>query len=147
MHGLLVPATWSPKAAVRGTSTLALARANLRGVAWPAAIQINGQASDVQSLPQAGLPQGPLSPILFLFFNSGLVQRQIDSQGGPVAFVNDFTAWVTRPTAQSNQEDIKAIINEALNWERRSGATFEAEKTAPKAYNRTRSILLSRDKL
>ncbi|KAJ6128720.1 hypothetical protein N7471_009937, partial [Penicillium samsonianum] len=39
-----------------------------------AIIQINGQVSEIQSLPQAGLPQGsPLSPILFLFFNADLV--------------------------------------------------------------------------
>lgn len=96
--------------------------------------------SEAQSLPQAGLPQGsPLSPILFLFFNADLVQRPIDSHGGTIAFVDDFTAWVTGPTAQSNREGIEAITNEALDWERRSGATFEAEKTAiihfaPKAY-------------
>jgi hypothetical protein len=53
--------------------------------------------------------------------------------------VDDFTAWVTGPTAQSNWEGIEAIINEALDWGRRSGATSEAEKTAvlhfsPKAY-------------
>jgi hypothetical protein len=105
-----------------------------------ATIQINGQVSEAQSLPQAGLPQGsPLSPILFLFFNADLVQRQIDSQGGAMALVDDFTAWVTGPTAQSNREGIEAIINEALDWEKRSGATFEADKTAiihfaPKAY-------------
>jgi hypothetical protein len=96
--------------------------------------------SEIQNLLQAGLPQGaPLSPILFLFFNADLVQRQIDSQGGAIAFVDDFNAWVTGPTAQSNREGIETIINEALDWERRSGATFEAEKTAiihfaPKAY-------------
>jgi hypothetical protein len=105
-----------------------------------ATIQINGQLSEVQSLPQAGLPQGsPLSPILFLFFNADPVQRQIDSQGGAIAFVDDFTAWVTGPTAQSNREGIEAIITEALDWEKRSGATFEADKTAiihfaPKAH-------------
>jgi hypothetical protein len=105
-----------------------------------ATIQINGQGSEVQSLPQAGLPQGsPISPIVFLSFNADLVQRQIDSRGGAIAFVDDFTAWVTGPTAQSNREGIKAIINEALDRERRIGATFEAEKTAiihssPKAH-------------
>lgn len=44
--------------------------------------------------------------------------------------MDDFTAWVTGLTAQSNREGIETIINLALDWERRSGATFEAEKTA-----------------
>ena len=96
-----------------------------------ASIQINGQCSSVRNLPQAGLPQGsPLSPILFLFFNADLVQRRIDTHGGAIAFVDDFTAWVTGPTAQDNRDGIEAIINDALDWEDRSGATFEAEKTA-----------------
>ena len=31
---------------------------------------------------------------------------------------------------QSNHDGIQAIINKALDWERQSEATFEAEKTA-----------------
>jgi hypothetical protein len=46
-----------------------------------------------------------------------------------IAFVDDYTAWVSGPTAQSNRRGIQAIIDKALDWERRSGATFEAEKT------------------
>ncbi|KAK8000511.1 reverse transcriptase [Apiospora arundinis] len=96
-----------------------------------ATILVNGHTSESRSLPQAGLPQGsPLSPILFLFFNADLVQRRIDCYGGAIAFVDDFTAWVTGPTAQSNREGIETIIADALAWERRSGATFEADKTA-----------------
>ncbi|KAJ5085332.1 hypothetical protein N7532_010103 [Penicillium argentinense] len=97
------------------------------------------QRMKARGIPVDLLRGSPLSPILFLFFNADLVQRQIDSQGGAMAFVDDFTAWVTGPTAQSNREGIEAIINEALDWEKRSGATFEADKTAiihfaPKAY-------------
>ncbi|RKK79088.1 hypothetical protein BFJ63_vAg16914 [Fusarium oxysporum f. sp. narcissi] len=96
-----------------------------------ATIMINGQSSESRPLPQAGLPQGsPLSPMLFLFFNADLVQTQIDRNGGAIAFVDDYTAWVSGPTAQSNRRGIQAIIDKALDWERRSGATFEAEKTA-----------------
>ena len=50
--------------------------------------------------------------------------------GVAVAFVDDFTAWVAGPTAKDNRAGIESIINTALDWERRSGATFEAEKTA-----------------
>ncbi|KAG7001702.1 putative RNA-directed DNA polymerase from transposon BS [Fusarium oxysporum f. sp. conglutinans] len=96
-----------------------------------ATIVINGQSSESRSLPQAGLPQGsPLSLIPCLFFNTDLVQTQIDRNGGAIAFVDDYTAWVSGPTAQSNRRGVQAIINKALDREKRSGATFEAEKTA-----------------
>lgn len=95
-----------------------------------ATILVNGHVSERQLLSQAGLPQGsPLSPVLFLFFNADLVQRRIDSSGGSMAFVDDYTAWVTGSTAEANREGIQAIVDEALDWEKRSGATFEGEKT------------------
>ena len=95
-----------------------------------ATIVVNGYTSERQSLPQAGLPQGsPLSPILFLFFNADLVQQKLSTQGGSMTFVDDYSAWVTGPTAAVNQKAIEAIVERALEWERRSGATFEGEKT------------------
>ncbi|RKK65355.1 hypothetical protein BFJ69_g16358 [Fusarium oxysporum] len=81
-----------------------------------ATIVINGQSSESEPLPQAGLPQGsPLSPILFLFFNADLVQTQIDRNSGAIAFVDDYTAWVSGLTAQSNRRGIQAIIDKALD--------------------------------
>ena len=95
-----------------------------------ASILVNGHTSATRELPQAGLPQGsPLSPILFLFFNADLVQTRIDKNGGAIAFVDDYSAWVTGPTAEGNREGIQLIINRAVEWERRSGATFEGDKT------------------
>ncbi|KAJ3498250.1 hypothetical protein NLG97_g1279 [Lecanicillium saksenae] len=96
-----------------------------------ATVQVNGYTSEAQALPQAGLPQGsPLSPILYLFFNADLVQRQIDANGGAIVFVDDFTAWVAGPTALLNHQKIQSIIENALAWERRSGAIFDIKKTA-----------------
>lgn len=79
---------------------------------------------------QAGLPQGSSqSQILFLFFIADLVQHRLDRNGGSIAFVDDYTAWVTGPSAEANQAGIQGIIDQALQWERRSGAAFEGEKT------------------
>ena len=94
-------------------------------------IVVNGQASDVRELDQAGLPQGsPLSPILFLFFNADLVQQRIDQNGGAIAFIDDYTAWVVGTSAAENKERLQAIVQRATEWERRSGASFEGDKTA-----------------
>lgn len=94
-----------------------------------ATIQVNGQTSETRTLPQAGLSQGsPLSPILFLFFNADLVQRKIDCYVGSIAFVDDFTAWVAGPTTKDNHKGIEAIIEKALDWERRSGATVRSRQ-------------------
>ena len=83
-----------------------------------ASITINGHTTPPIQLTQAGLPQGsPLSPILFLFFNADLVQRKIDPNGGGIAFVDDYSAWVTGESAEANRPGIEAIIEQALDWE------------------------------
>lgn len=49
---------------------------------------------------------------------------------GSMAFVDDYTAWVAGPSAEANRAGIQAIIDRALDWERRNGTQFEGEKTA-----------------
>lgn len=54
-----------------------------------ACILVNGFTSEVQDLPQAGLPQGSaLALILFLFFNADLV-HSAPRNGSSMAFVDD----------------------------------------------------------
>ena len=105
-----------------------------------ATILVNGYTAPSQHLPQAGLPQGsPLSPILFLFFNADLVQQKIDSNSGAIAFVDDYTAWVTGRSAEANYQGIQQIVDRAIQWEKRSGATFESDKTVLVHYTRSAS--------
>jgi hypothetical protein len=47
-----------------------------------------------------------------------------------MTFVDDYTAWITGPSAEANREPIEAIIERALEWERRSGTAFEGDKTS-----------------
>lgn len=97
-----------------------------------ASIVANGMTSAVTDLQQAGLPQGsPLSPILFLFFNADLVQTVINCNQGAIAFIDDYTAWVTGLSADDNTRQIQeSIIPRATRWETESGATFETDKTS-----------------
>ena len=96
-----------------------------------ATIVFNGRSSEVCELEQPGLPQSsPLSPILFLFFNADLVQQKIDQNGGAIAFVDDYTAWVVGKTAAENLDRLKTVVQLATRWESRSGASFEGEKTS-----------------
>jgi hypothetical protein len=81
-----------------------------------ATILVNGHTSEQQTLLQASLLQGsPLSPLLFLFFNADLVQHKLGARGGSMAFVDDYSAWVTGSLAEANQDGIQAIIDKAMD--------------------------------
>ena len=43
--------------------------------------------------------------------------------------MDDYTAWVTGPSAEANYIGIQQIVEKAVQWEKRSGATFETAKT------------------
>lgn len=105
---------------------------------------VNGFTSEVEDLPQSGLPQGsPVAPILFLFFNADLVQSPV-KEGGSMAFVNDYTAWVVGTSAYRNTRRVQRdILPKLEKWEKESGAIFESSKTA--FIHFTRNTTLNRD--
>jgi len=72
----------------------------------------------------------PLSPILYIFFNAGLVEEIIDDKQGAIGFVDDYTRWVVSDTIDQNMDILQSeVIPRALNWAAGSGATFEDNKT------------------
>jgi ribonuclease HI len=111
-----------------------------------ASVVVNGFTSEVEDLPQSGLPQGsPLAPILFLFFNADLVQMAI-REGASMAFVDDYTAWVVSNSAERNTRIIqREILPKLERWERESGAVFEASKTAFIHFTRYSDLLRDSD--
>ncbi|CEL11943.1 Putative Reverse transcriptase [Aspergillus calidoustus] len=133
------------KGAFNGANKLSLdARLQAKGIPiiarrWIRSFMENRHASicfddfqtEISLLENAGLAQGsPLSPILFGFFNSDLVDQPVDHQGGASAFIDDYFRWRTSRSAEDNirkiqEEDIPRI--EA--WARKTGSSFAAEKT------------------
>jgi len=111
-----------------------------------ASVVVNGFTSEVEDLPQSGLPQGsPLAPILFLFFNADLVQMAI-KEGASMAYVDDYTAWVVSNSAERNTRIIQRDIMPKLErWEKESGAVFEASKTAFIHFTRYNDLLRDSD--
>ena len=93
---------------------------------------VNGYESETSDITYPGLPQGsPLSPILYIFFNAGLVEEVVDNKGGALGFVDDYTRWVVSESIDQNMETLQSrVIPRALHWAAASGATFEDNKTS-----------------
>ncbi len=96
-----------------------------------ATISVNNSVTPVVELHHAGLPQGsPLSPILFLFFNADLVESKINKNGGAIAFIDDYSAWVTGDSLEHNINLLQdTTVPRVLGWAKASGAVFQAKKT------------------
>ncbi|OQE11161.1 hypothetical protein PENFLA_c080G07693 [Penicillium flavigenum] len=76
--------------------------------------------TELAPLANAGLAQGsPLSPILFTFFNSDLVDQPVTFHGGVSAFIDDYFRWRVGCSAEENlakiqSEDIPRIETTSL---------------------------------
>ena len=96
-----------------------------------ASIQFDGFSTEVAPLSFAGLAQGsPLSPILFTFVNSDLVDQVVDTRGGASAYIDDYFRWRVGATAEDNLEKLQTEdLPRISEWAQRTGSIFTAEKT------------------
>lgn len=97
--------------------------------------------SAMRPIAHDGIPQGsPLSPILYIFYNAGLVSGDIDADGGPLGYVDDFTTWVTSSSAAEGTLAIQRdVVPKTEEWAKQSGATFDLDKTGFIHFVRPRS--------
>lgn len=94
-------------------------------------VMVGDHVSDRSPIAHAGIPQGsPISPILYCFYNANLVESRISKKGGPLGFIDDFTAWRTGSDCVETTEKLQnEVIQVVERWSAESEATFEASKT------------------
>ncbi|KAG2000899.1 hypothetical protein GB937_010722 [Aspergillus fischeri] len=94
-------------------------------------IGFNDFHTKVAPLVNAGLAQGsPLSPILFTFFNSDLVDQPVTFHGGASAFIDDYFCWRVGRSAEENLAKIQLEdIPHIKAWAQQTGSCFATEKT------------------
>ena len=80
-----------------------------------ASMVLNSKESSLKSLPFPGVPQGSLlSPMLYLFFNANLVEREITDKEELVAFIDNYIVWVIGNYASENRLKLLRIMNRHL---------------------------------
>jgi hypothetical protein len=80
---------------------------------------------------QTGIPQGsPLSPILFLFFISELLEtfQRVDSDTFAIGFVDDTNLITWGDSAQENCKRLTEAHTKCISWAERHGAVFAPAK-------------------
>ena len=104
-------------------------------------IAFDGFSTSVETISSAGLAQGsPLSPILFAFYNSDLVNQSVTLRGGASAFSDDYFRWIVSSSAKGNIEKLQEDdIPRIEEWARRNGAVFDAKKTKLIHFTRKKS--------
>jgi hypothetical protein len=103
---------------------------------------IDGEETVSRRLP-AGVPQGsPLSPILFLFYNSPLldVLRQPENNIYPLGFADDVNIFTFSKSTSQNCSTLERVHETCLQWADSHGIRFAAAKYTLTHFSRRRAF-------
>ena len=91
-------------------------------------MRFNGITTDPIPTP-TGIPQGsPLSPILYVLYNSDLLEIPKEGKQLGLGFIDDILYGVQNNTATGNARELKQLLSKSEQWRRRHGAQFEKSK-------------------
>ena len=80
---------------------------------------------------RTGLPQdSPMSPILYLFFNAGLLELidRSEVKATAIGFVDDINLLTYERSTKENCATLKRIHSACVRWAGRHGTVFAPEK-------------------
>jgi len=89
---------------------------------------------------ETGIPQGStISPILFLFFASGLLPELESEDTSAIGFVDDTNILAFGETTEGNCKRLERAHEKCVEWAARHGAKFAPEKYQLIHFTRTRT--------
>src|SRR5438046_7371223 len=91
-------------------------------------MRFNGITTDRIPTP-TGIPQGsPLSPILYILYNSDLLDIPKRKEQLGLGYIDDILYGVQNKTALGNTRELKQLLIKSEQWRQRHGAQFEKSK-------------------
>ena len=91
-------------------------------------MRFNGITTDRIPTP-TGIPQGsPLSPILYILYNSDLLDIPKGKEQLGLGYIDDILYGVQNKMALGNTRELKQFLIKSEKWRQRHGTQFEKSK-------------------